>query len=82
VRYAEGGGPDPRCYRVDCGKLAETLPQFQPQWTVRRGVEELCTAYQRYGLTRDVFLGPRYLRIKQIQRLQGQGRVDATLRWR
>jgi nucleoside-diphosphate-sugar epimerase len=22
VRYAEGGGPDPRCYRVDCGKLA------------------------------------------------------------
>jgi nucleoside-diphosphate-sugar epimerase len=82
VTYAEGGGPDPRCYRVDCGKLAATLPEFKPQWTVRRGIEELCEAYHRYGLSRDEFLGPRYLRIKQLQELQRQGRVDATLRWR
>jgi nucleoside-diphosphate-sugar epimerase len=81
VKYAEGGGPDPRCYRVDCSKLAETLPAFQPQWTVRRGIEELGTAYQRHGLTRDEFLGARYVRIKWIQTLQREGRVDATLRW-
>src|SRR5882724_6018378 len=41
VRYAQGGGPDPRCYRVDCGKLARTIPEYQPQWTVRRGMEQL-----------------------------------------
>jgi nucleoside-diphosphate-sugar epimerase len=81
VKYAPGGGPDPRCYRVDCRKLADTLPGFQPQWTVPRGIDELRAAYQRYGLTRDEFLGERFLRIKRIQRLQGEGRVDATLRW-
>src|SRR6185503_11879108 len=34
VKYAEGGGPDPRCYRVDCEKIKRTLPEYQPQWNV------------------------------------------------
>jgi nucleoside-diphosphate-sugar epimerase len=41
VKYAEGGGPDPRCYKVDCGKIAAMLPEFKPVWTVRRGMEQL-----------------------------------------
>ena len=81
VRYAEGGGPDPRCYRVDCGKLARTLPEFQPQWTVRAGMEELRDAFQRHHLTREQFLGDRYMRIKHILKLQDEARVDTTLRW-
>ncbi|NIR41249.1 MAG: NAD(P)-dependent oxidoreductase, partial [Actinobacteria bacterium] len=32
---------DPRNYRVTCDKLARTIPGFKPQWTVRRGVEQL-----------------------------------------
>ena len=28
--------PDIRNYRVNCDKIAETLPEYQPQWTVRR----------------------------------------------
>ena len=82
VKYAEGGGPDLRCYRVDCGKIARTLPEFKPQWTVRRGVEQLYTAYRRYGLTEKGFLGTKYLRIKRIQELQSEGRLDGSLRWR
>ena len=81
VRYAEGGGPDPRCYRVDCGKLARALPQFQPQWTVRTGMQELHEAFKRHGLTREQFVGDRYLRIKHILKLQAEGRLDASLRW-
>ncbi len=81
VKYAAGGGPDPRCYRVDCDKLAAVLPEFQPQWTVRRGIEELRAAFERHGLTRADFLGERFLRIKRLQQLQREGRVDATLRW-
>src|SRR6185369_14737840 len=46
VRYAEGGGPDPRSYRVDCSKIANTLPEFAPQWTVPRGIEQLANAYR------------------------------------
>ena len=36
---------DPRNYRVTCDKLARTIPGFKPQWTVRRGIEELYEAY-------------------------------------
>ncbi len=81
VRYAEGGGPDPRCYRVDCDKLAKTLPEFAPRWTVRKGIEQLHVAFLRHGLTRDESQGTRYMRIKHIRTLQGSGRLDASLRW-
>ena len=81
VQFAPGGGPDPRCYRVDCGKLAATLPDFRPQWTVRRGIEQLYAAYREHGLTFEEFTGPRYLRIKRLLELQRDGQVDETLRW-
>ena len=41
VSFAEGSGPDKRSYQVDCSKLARVLPEARPQWTVRRGAEEL-----------------------------------------
>jgi nucleoside-diphosphate-sugar epimerase len=80
VRYATGGGPDPRCYRVDCGKLAATLPEFEPRWTVRHGIEELYAAFRRHRLTREELLG-RYVRLAHVRTLLGQGRLDAALRW-
>src|ERR1041384_553443 len=81
VRYAAGGGPDPRSYRVSCDKLARTLPEFRPEWTVPRGITQLVAAFRATGLTREDFSGPRYLRIKRIQALQQEGRLDANLRW-
>jgi nucleoside-diphosphate-sugar epimerase len=81
VRYAEGGGPDPRCYKVDCGKIARTLPEFQPQWTVRRGMEQLHNAFKANGLTHEELLGDKYFRIKRIRALQSQGLLDESLRW-
>jgi nucleoside-diphosphate-sugar epimerase len=81
VRYADGAGPDPRNYRVDCSKLEQTLPDYRPTWTVERGIRELRDAFTRRGLTPSEFLGDRYFRIKQIQRLQRIGRLSADLRW-
>ena len=81
IRYAEGGGPDPRCYRVNCDKIARTLPEFRPQWTVRRGVEQLYGAFKEHGLTADEFQSTKYLRLKQIKKLQAEQRIDETLRW-
>jgi nucleoside-diphosphate-sugar epimerase len=79
IRYADGAGPDPRCYRVDCSKIARMLPAFRPQWTVRRGVEELAAAY-RQSLTKEDLQGPRYLRLKRIEQLRREGRLSADLR--
>ena len=81
VRYAAGGGPDPRSYRVSCDKLARTLPEFRPQWTVRKGVEELVRAFRGAGLQAEDFTGSRYVRLRRIRELQQAGRLDAALRW-
>lgn len=81
VRYAEGGGPDPRSYRVSCDKLARTLPEFRPQWTVRTGVAELVRGFRAAGLRPEDFSGSRYVRLRRIRELQQSGRLDAALRW-
>jgi nucleoside-diphosphate-sugar epimerase len=81
VRYAEGGGPDPRCYRVNCGKIMRVLPEYQPKWNVRRGMEQLRDAFKKYGLTREELLGDRYFRIKRLRALQSGGLIDESLRW-
>jgi len=81
VKYAEGGGPDPRSYRVDCSKLEQSLPGYTPQWTVPRGIEQLRDAYASAELTAEQFLGRRYTRLKQIQALCAEGLLDANLRW-
>jgi nucleoside-diphosphate-sugar epimerase len=82
VAFAEGSGPDKRSYRVDCSKLARVLPDATPQWTVRRGCEQLRDAYARANLTFEEFMGPSYLRVRRVQELQRRGRLDDDLRWR
>jgi nucleoside-diphosphate-sugar epimerase len=80
--FAPGGGPDKRSYQVDCSKIVRVLPEFQPRWTVRRGVEQLHDAYVRNGLSLEEFKGARYLRIKRVRELQEAGRLDDQLRFR
>ena len=80
VRFAEGGGPDPRCYRVNCDEIMRTLPAFKPTWTVRDGVQELVDAYRRYRLDSARFLGADFLRIKRIRDLQAEGVLNQDLR--
>jgi len=82
VRYAEGGGPDARCYRVDCDKLPSLVPSFKTTWTVRRGVEELYEAYVAAGVTLAEFESSRFLRIKHVRQLQDEGVLDEGLRRR
>jgi len=82
IEYAENGGPDPRCYRVDFSKIRRLLPAFKPQWNARRGAEELYAAYQAGGLMIDDCEGPRFKRIDHLKYLVASNRVDATLRWR
>jgi nucleoside-diphosphate-sugar epimerase len=81
IKYADGGGPDARSYRVNCDKISRALPEFQPQWTVQRGIEQLYAAYCRYGLSSADFLSTKYLRINRIKQLQAAGRLDDSLRW-
>jgi nucleoside-diphosphate-sugar epimerase len=82
IEYAKDAGPDKRCYRVDCSKAARMLPEFKPQWTARRGAQELYQAYKTVGLCLEDFEGPRYKRIAHIQQLLSSDRLDESLRWK
>jgi len=81
VEYAPGGGPDKRCYRINCDKIHRMLPSFRPQWTARKGAQELYDVYRRAGLTAQDLESGRYIRIKRIQGLLKAGQLDASLRW-
>ncbi len=82
IEYAPDAGPDKRCYRVNCSKIAQTLPGFQPQWNARKGAEELYNAYQKVGVTLEEFEGPKYQRIAHIKYLLSSGQLDDNLRWK
>ena len=81
VQYAPDGGPDKRCYRINCDKINRLLPNFRPQWTARRGAQELYDAYRAVSLTREQVEAGRYVRMSQIQRLLKAGRLDDSLRF-
>ncbi len=81
VKYAPGNEPDKRSYRVSFAKIQKVLPNFQPQWTARRGAKELLEAYRQIGLKLEDFEGPRYRRIDHIKQLLNNGQIDTSLRW-
>jgi nucleoside-diphosphate-sugar epimerase len=82
VEYAPGGGPDLRCYRVNFDKIGKLVPAFRPQWTARKGAQELYESYLAGGLKADDVNGGRYVRLREIRRLQESGQLDGTLRWK
>lgn len=82
IEYAKDGGPDKRCYRVDCSKILEILPEFQPQWNLLKGAKQLYTEYQKVGVTLDEFEGPRYKRVAHIKQLIDSNLLGTDLKWK
>lgn len=80
VEFATDAGPDTRCYRVDCNYIGRRLHKFKPQWTARRGVEQLYGAFCAAGLTLEDFEGERYKRIAHVKKLMRDGDLDENLR--
>jgi nucleoside-diphosphate-sugar epimerase len=82
VTFAPGASADTRDYRVDFTKIETKLPGWKPQWTLRKGVEELFEAYKRHKLGKEEWQGPRYYRLRTIKGLQDRGLIDGELRRR
>ncbi len=81
VEYAPDGGPDKRCYRVTCEKIRRAVPGFQPQWTARKGAQELYDAYRAVSLSPEDVERGRYIRMRRIQSLLKSGDLKSSLRW-
>ena len=81
VEFAADASPDTRNYRVDFSRITDTLPAYQPSWTVKQGIEQLYRAYKAHGLNQEEFLSSRYLRIRTILDHREAARLDGELRW-
>lgn len=81
ITYAQAASADLRNYRVSCDRIATEVPEFVPRWSVRKGIEELLEAYQRYGLTLADLTGERHQRLHRLRALRSDGRLDGGLRW-
>jgi nucleoside-diphosphate-sugar epimerase len=82
IEYAPGGGPDKRCYRINCDKIRKALPRFVPRWTARQGAQELHQAYHAAGLTVEDRENGRFVRLGRIRQLLQSGLIDESLRWK
>ncbi len=80
VSFAPDASPDTRNYRVDCSLIQEMVPEFKPQWNVRKGAQELYEAYKAHGVTLEEFEGQRYKRIDHVRMLIADGVIDNSLR--
>jgi hypothetical protein len=81
LEIAADAGPDKRSYRVSFEKIARTMPEYQPQWDVSKGAEQLYVAYRASGLTLEDFQG-RFQRINHIKNLMREGVLGDDLRFR
>jgi hypothetical protein len=67
--------------RMNCDKLARTLPDARAQWTARQGVEQLYDAFSRHGVKPEEFEGPRFARAPHVRALVAAGLLTPALRW-
>lgn len=81
VTFASGAGTDTRNYRVSGDRIAKEIPEFRPQWTLAKGIDQLVENYQRYGLTMANLTGERHQRLRRIAALLDAGTLDKQLRW-
>jgi nucleoside-diphosphate-sugar epimerase len=81
LEYALDAGPDSRCYRVNFAKIHRVVPEFAPEWTLEKGIEQLSRAFRDYRLTLPDFQGPKFMRIQRIQQLIHKEQLDRSLRW-
>lgn len=74
-------GADQRTYKADFAKFQRTFPDFSFQWDARSGARKLAESLTAAGLTRDMYEGNRFVRLRWLRHLLDSGRLDRSLRW-
>jgi hypothetical protein len=59
-------GADPRDYRVNFDLLGRVLPDFELEYTLESGMEELHRKLQQHGFTAEDFAGDRFVRLRTL----------------
>lgn len=74
-------GEDERTYCVDFSKIKNTLDDFKPTWNLQKGVKEIYQTYKDCEMTFEDFQSPKYFRVKWINHLLNNKKLDNEIRW-
>ncbi len=75
-------GSDERTYCVDFSKISKTLFNFRPSWNLRKGIGELYDTFKDLGLTLEDLQTSKYFRVRRINQLIENEKIDRNLRWK
>lgn len=75
-------GMDNRSYRVSFEKIHAVLPDFACHHDAAAGARQLYELFKRIDMSREVFEGRAYTRLKQIDYLLQTDQIDQNLFWR
>ncbi len=68
VVYTGEVGADPRNYRVNFDKLSQLLPDFQLEYNLEKGVNELHEKLRKYGFKLTDFDGDQFVRLRTLKK--------------
>lgn len=81
--YTGEHGGDSRTYKVSFKKILNELKDyFKPQWDLKIGAAELVKLFKRIHFDEEQFRGRLTNRLKQIQYLISEKKIDNNLRWK
>ncbi|MFA7281133.1 MAG: SDR family oxidoreductase [Sterolibacterium sp.] len=79
-RKIKSGG-DSRTYRVSFAKIKKSMPAFNCEWNVARGVKDMATLFKGLPLTRERFKSRGFYRLQQLEYLHETGYLSDDLYW-
>jgi len=68
VTFTGETGPDPRNYRVNFDLLRELLPEFELEYDLAKGLEELQERLVDHGFSREDFEGEQFVRLRMLEK--------------
>lgn len=80
-RKVKEGGGDTRTYKVSFEKIKKVFPEFNCQWNVERGVEDMASQFKSLSLSNEVFKSRGFYRLQQLEYLHGNGYLSDDLFW-
>ncbi len=73
---------DQRSYRVSFDKIKQALPDFECQWDLQRGAEQLRAVFEEIDMTSEIFADRAFTRLKQLEYLRRTNQLDQNFFWK
>lgn len=75
-------GHDSRTYKISFKKILNLLSEyFNPEWDLTKGAEELVQFFKKYNFNEEQFRGRTCNRLKQINYLINERKLNKNLQW-